>query len=251
MPVKMRLQRFGKKRSPFYHLVIADGRAPRDGRFIEKIGTYNPTKVPAEIELDFEAALSWLQKGAQPTDTMRAILSYKGVMYKYHLLKGVNKGAFSEEEAEKRFQAWLKEKEAKIAAKSESVQNKAQDEINQRLEAESKIREARAEELAKKKAAELDAEAAAKAEAEAEAAPAEEAPAEAVAEEAAPAEEAPAAEVKEEAAPAAEEAKEEATPAAEETKEEAPAAEAKKEEAPAEEAKEEEASDDKKAEEEK
>lgn len=235
MPVKMRLQRFGKKRSPFYHLVIADGRAPRDGKFIEKIGTYNPTKVPAEIELDFEAALSWLQKGAQPTDTMRAILSYKGVMYKYHLLKGVNKGAFSEEEAEKRFQAWLKEKEAKIAAKSESVKNKTQDEVNQRLEAESKIREARAEELAKKRAVVLDAEAAAKAEAEAEAAPA---PA---AEETAPAEEAPAAEVKEE----------EAAPAAEEAKEEAPAAEAKKEEAPAEEAKKEETSDDKKAEEEK
>ena len=201
MPVKMRLQRFGKKRSPFYHIVIADGRAPRDGKFIEKIGTYNPTKVPAEIELNFEAALSWLQKGAQPTDTMRAILSYRGVLYKYHLLKGVKKGAFSEEEAEKRFQTWLKEKEAKIAAKSDSIKSKADEETNKRLEAESKIREARAEELAKKKAVELDAEAAAKAEAEAE------------------------------AAPAKEEATEEAAQA--ETKEEAPAAEAK-EETPAE-----------------
>lgn len=233
MPVKMRLQRFGKKGSPFYHLVIADGRAPRDGKFIEKIGTYNPTKVPAEIDLNFEAALSWLQKGAQPTDTMRAILSYKGVLYKYHLLKGVKKGAFSEEEAEKRFQAWLTEKEAKIAAKSESVRNKAQEETNKRLEAESKIREARAEELAKKRAAEMDAEAAAKTEAEAEAAPTGEVPA---TEEAAPAEETPVADAKEENAPAAEE-----------TKEEAPAAEAKEEAPAAEEAKEE-AADDKKAE---
>jgi len=199
MPVKMRLQRFGKKRKPFYHLVIADGRAPRDGKFIEKIGTYDPTRIPAEIKLNFEAALSWLQKGAQPTDTVRAILSYKGVLYKYHLLKGVKKGAFSEEEAEKRFQAWLKEKEAKIAAKSESVKNKAQDEMSQRLEVERKIREARAEELAKKKAAER--------EAEAETATAEE--------------ENSAAEVKEEKAAPVEEAKEDA-----------PAAQAKKEDAP-------------------
>ncbi len=217
MPVKMRLQRFGKKRSPFYHLVIADGRAPRDGKFIEKIGTYNPTKVPAEIELNFEAALSWLQKGAQPTDTMRAILSYKGVLYKYHLLKGVKKGAFSEAEAEKKFESWLKDKEDRIAKKSEGIKSQEQEDIKKRLEAESKIREAREAELAKRRAAEVEAEAAA-----AKAAAAEEAPA------AEAAEEAPAAEVVEEA-PAAEAAEE--APAAE-AAEEAPAAEAA-EEAPA------------------
>jgi small subunit ribosomal protein S16 len=245
MPVKMRLQRFGKKRSPFYHLVIADGRAPRDGKFIEKIGTYNPTRVPAEIELNFEAALSWLQKGAQPTDTMRAILSYKGVLYKYHLLKGVKKGAFTEEEAEKRFQAWMKEKEAKIAAKSEGIKNQEQEDIKKRLEAESKIREARAEELAKKRAVELDAEAAAKAEAETEAAPAEEAPVDAVAEEEAPAaEEAPVAEA--EATEEAPVAEAEEAPAAEEVAEEAPAAEEVA--APAEEAAEEAPAEDAKAE---
>ncbi len=245
MPVKMRLQRFGKKRSPFYHLVIADGRAPRDGKFIEKIGTYNPTRVPAEIELNFEAALSWLQKGAQPTDTMRAILSYKGVLYKYHLLKGVKKGAFTEEEAEKRFQAWMKEKEAKIAAKSEGIKNQEQEDIKKRLEAESKIREARAEELAKKRAVELDAEAAAKAEAETEAAPAEEAPVDAVAEEEVPAaEEAPVAEA--EATEEAPVAEAEEAPAAEEVAEEAPAAEEVA--APAEEAAEEAPAEDAKAE---
>ncbi|MBE0649386.1 MAG: 30S ribosomal protein S16 [Bacteroidales bacterium] len=182
MPVKMRLQRFGKKRSPFYHVVIADGRAPRDGRFIEKIGTYNPTRVPAEIELNFEAALSWLQKGAQPTDTMRAILSYKGVLYKYHLLKGVKKGAFTEEEAEKRFQTWLEDKEAKITSKSEGILNLEKEEAKKRFEAENKVREAREAEIAKKRTAEREAEAAASKEAAAEST--EEAPVDEAAEEA-------------------------------------------------------------------
>ncbi len=169
MPVKMRLQRYGKKRSPYFHIVIADGRAPRDGKYIEKIGSYNPTKNPAEIKIDFEAALNWLQKGAQPTDTVRAILSYKGVLYKYHLLKGVKKGAFDEAQAEVKFQAWLKEKEAKIAAKVSGLQEESRKQRKERLEAEAKIREAREAELAKKKAAEIEAEAAAAKEAAGEA----------------------------------------------------------------------------------
>ncbi len=169
MPVKMRLQRYGKKRSPYFHIVIADGRAPRDGKYIEKIGSYNPTKNPAEIKIDFDAALNWLQKGAQPTDTVRAILSYKGVLYKYHLLKGVKKGAFDEAQAEVKFQAWLKEKEAKIAAKVSGLQEESRKQRKERLEAEAKIREAREAELAKKKAAEMEAEAAAAKEAAGEA----------------------------------------------------------------------------------
>ena len=174
MPVKMRLQRYGKKRSPYFHIVIADGRAPRDGKYIEKIGMYNPTKNPAEINIDFDAALNWLQKGAQPTDTVRAILSYKGVLYKYHLLKGVQKGAFDEAQAEVKFQAWLKEKEAKIAAKVSGLQEESRKQRKERLEAEAKIREAREAELAKKKAAEMEAEAAAAKEAAGEAEAAEE-----------------------------------------------------------------------------
>ncbi len=161
MPVKMRLQRYGKKRSPYFHIVIADGRAPRDGKYIEKIGMYNPTKNPAEINIDFDAALSWLQKGAQPTDTVRAILSYKGVLYKYHLMKGVQKGAFDEAQAEVKFQAWLKEKEAKIAAKISGLEEKSRNKKKAQLEAETKIREAREAELAKKRAVEMEAEAAA------------------------------------------------------------------------------------------
>jgi len=168
MPVKMRLQRYGKKRSPYFHIVIADGRAPRDGKYIEKIGMYNPTKNPAEINIDFEAALNWLKNGAQPTDTVKAILSYKGVLYKYHLMKGVQKGAFDEAQAEVKFQAWLKEKEAKIAAKVSGIEEKKRAEKKVHFEAESKIREAREAELAKRKAVELEAEAAAAKEAAAE-----------------------------------------------------------------------------------
>ncbi len=161
MPVKMRLQRYGKKRKPYFHIVIADGRAPRDGKYIEKIGYYNPTKNPALIEIDRDKALDWLQKGAQPTDTVRAILSYKGVLYKYHLLKGVKKGALTEEQAEVKFQAWLKEKEAKIAAKVSGLEEESRKARKERLEAEAKIREAREAELAKKRAVEEEAAAAA------------------------------------------------------------------------------------------
>lgn len=196
MPVKIRLSRRGRKKLPFYHIVVADSRAPRDGRIIERIGSYNPVTDPATIELDFDSALDWLQKGAQPTETARAILSYKGVLMKKHLLEGVKKGALTEEQAEEKFQAWLKEKEAKVQSKKERLAEGAKDETAKRLEAESKVREARAQEIAERLAKEAKAEAAEKAEADAEAA-----------EESAEVAEEPAAEVADE--PAAEEKAEE------------------------------------------
>ncbi len=158
MPAKIRLTRQGRKSKPFYHIVIADSRAPRDGRFIERIGSYNPNTNPATIELDFDRALDWLQKGAQPTETSRAILSYKGVLMKKHLLEGVKKGAFSEEEADKRFEAWMKEKESKIQAKIDRLAKSKEDETSKRFEEETKVKEAMAAELAKKKAKLLAAE---------------------------------------------------------------------------------------------
>ena len=121
MAVKIRLARHGKKAAPFYHIVAADSRAPRDGKLIEKLGTYNPITNPATIELNFERALDWLMKGAQPTDTCRAILSYKGVLYKKHLLGGVAKGAFSESDAEAKFNKWLEVKLGKIASKESKL----------------------------------------------------------------------------------------------------------------------------------
>ncbi|MDX2443879.1 MAG: 30S ribosomal protein S16 [Bacteroidales bacterium] len=153
MPAKIRLTRQGRKRKPFYHIVIADSRAPRDGRFIERIGIYDPNTNPATIELDFDSALNWLQNGAQPTDTCRAILSFKGVIFKNHLLNGVKKGAFSEEEAENRFQTWLKEKEGKVQAKIDQLLSAQKDAEKEIFEAETKINEARAEEIAKRQSA--------------------------------------------------------------------------------------------------
>ncbi|MEL6866120.1 MAG: 30S ribosomal protein S16 [Bacteroidota bacterium] len=117
MPVKIRLQRRGRKKRPFYHIVVADGRAPRDGRFIEKIGTYNPMTKPATIDLNRDKAFDWLMKGAQPTDTARAILRFKGVLYKKHLMRGVKKGALTVEEAEVKYQEWIDKKEAKVEAR--------------------------------------------------------------------------------------------------------------------------------------
>ncbi len=155
MPAKMRLQRHGKKGKPFYHIVIADGRAPRDGRFIEKIGTYNPITNPAEINIDLDKAITWLQNGAQPTDTVRAILSYKGVLYKLHLLKGVKKGAITQEQAEAKFQTWLNEKLARIEAKKKGLTDAERAERKKALEAEAKVKEAKAAEVAKKMAAAL------------------------------------------------------------------------------------------------
>lgn len=143
MSVKIRLQRHGKKGKPFYHIVVADARARRDGRFIEKLGTYNPITNPATIELNVDSAVKWLNNGAQPTDTAKAILSYKGALYKKHLQGGVAKGAFSAEEAEKRFNAWLEEKEAKIQGKKDSLAKSKQDAKKVALEAEQKVNEAR------------------------------------------------------------------------------------------------------------
>ena len=177
MPAKIRLQRHGKKGQPFYHIVIADGRAPRDGRFIEKIGTYNPVTVPAEINLNFDKALEWLNKGAQPTDTVRSILSKKGVMLKKHLMIGVQKGAMTAEQAEVKFQTWMKEKEAKLAQEVKAKAEKKRADQKARIEAESKVNAARAEAIAKKQAELAAQAAAAAAEATAEEAPAEEAPA--------------------------------------------------------------------------
>jgi small subunit ribosomal protein S16 len=115
MAVKIRLQRKGRRKKPFYHIVIADSRAPRDGKFIERIGSYNPMTSPATITLDFETTLDWLEKGAVPTDTARAILRFKGVLYRKHLNRGVNKGAFSQEDADRMFAEFIQAKEAKIA----------------------------------------------------------------------------------------------------------------------------------------
>jgi small subunit ribosomal protein S16 len=120
MAVKIRLQRKGRKKAPFYHIVIADARAPRDGRFIEKIGIYNPITKPATIELDREKAFEWLMKGAQPTDTTRAIMRYKGVLYRKHLSRGVQKGALTQEKADQMYQDWIANKEGSITQKVEA-----------------------------------------------------------------------------------------------------------------------------------
>ncbi len=152
MATKIRLQRFGKKGQPFYHIVIADGRAPRDGKFIEKIGTYNPLTIPATIDIDMEKAMSWLQKGASPTDTAKAILSYKGVLYKNHLAKGIAKGAFDQVAADAKFEKWQAEKQAKIASKISQRAQESKSEMKKRLEAEEKIKEDREQALAAKQA---------------------------------------------------------------------------------------------------
>lgn len=203
MPVKIRLQRKGRKKRPFYHIVVADVRAPRDGKFIDKIGSYNPMTKPATIEVDRDAAFDWLMKGAQPTDTVRAILRFKGVMYRKHLMRGVAKGALTQEEADKKYQEWVDAKEAKVAARSEESAKEKADFLSRVsgvapvIEEPAPVEEAPAEET--EAAAE---EAAPEAEVTTEEVPAEEA---AAPEAEASTEEAPA----EEAAPEAEEAKSE------------------------------------------
>ena len=152
MAVKIRLSRHGRKRFAFYHIVVANSRAPRDGRYIERIGSYNPNTNPATIDLEFDKALDWLEKGAQPTDTVRAILSYKGVLYKKHLLGGVKKGSFNEEEAERRFDAWKAAKDAKIEAKKDNLTKDADKERRKKLEAEAKVNEERLAALAARRA---------------------------------------------------------------------------------------------------
>jgi small subunit ribosomal protein S16 len=143
MATKIRLQRHGRKGKPFFHIVIADSRSPRDGRFIEKIGIYNPVTNPATIELDIDAAVSWLQKGAQPTNTAKNILSYKGALMKKHLLGGVAKGAFDEAEAEKRFENWLDERSQAVENKKQGLAKAKEDAKSAALEAEKKKSEAR------------------------------------------------------------------------------------------------------------
>ncbi len=143
MPVKIRLQRHGKKGKPFYWIVAADARSKRDGRYLEKLGTYNPNVNPAEINLDVDGAVTWLQNGAQPTDTARAILSYKGAMLKKHLKGGVAKGALTEEQVEEKFNAWLEEKAAKVQAKTDGLSKAEADAKAKALEAEKAVNEAR------------------------------------------------------------------------------------------------------------
>ncbi|PCJ95527.1 MAG: 30S ribosomal protein S16 [Flavobacteriaceae bacterium] len=193
MPVRIRLQRHGKKGKPFYWIVAADARAKRDGKFLEKLGTYNPNTNPAIITLKVDNSVTWLQNGAQPSDTAKKILSYKGVLLKHHLLGGVAKGALTEEQAEEKFTAWLEEKGKSVAEKTDGLNKVKADAKAKALEAEKEVSD-------KRLAAAVEEE---------------------VAEEAAKA-------ATEEAAPAVEEAKEEA-PAAEEA---APAVEEAKEEAP-------------------
>ena len=128
MATKIRLQRFGKKGKPFYHVVVADSRAPRDGKFIERIGSYNPNTNPATVEIEFEKALDWLNKGAQPTDTCRALLSYRGILYKKHLEGGIKKGALTQEQADAKFTEWLGGKEGKIEGKKDGL-TKSKEEV--------------------------------------------------------------------------------------------------------------------------
>lgn len=199
MATKLRLQRRGRKNYPFYQIIVADSRAPRDGKYIERIGSYNPNTHPATITLDFDRALYWLQTGAQPTDTVRNILSGEGVLMKKHLLGGVAKGAFDEAEAEKRFEAWKNNKQQAVQSLKNKDEEKKRAEEKARLDAEKEVNKAKAEALAKKKAEQAAADAP-EVETETEAEVAEE-------------------------APAAEPAATEEAPAAEETATEEPAAE--------------------------
>mgnify|MGYP001268488529 CR=1 FL=1 len=247
MPVRIRLQRHGKKGKPFYWLVAADSRSKRDGRYLEKIGTYNPNVNPAFIDVNMDSALKWLENGAVPSETARNILSHLGIMLKHHLNGGIKKGALTQEQADEKFKKWMTEKEEKIKAKLDGLIKDESEAKKKKIEAEKAVNEKRisdaANALAESEASEV--EEAKSEEAPGETATAEEAkPEEAPAEDAKP-EEAPAEDTKPEEAPA-EEAKPEEAPAetttAEEAKpEEAPAEDAKPEETPAEEAKPEEA----------
>ncbi|MEM6516565.1 MAG: 30S ribosomal protein S16 [Bacteroidota bacterium] len=143
MPVKIRLQRHGKKGKPYYWIVAADARAKRDGKYLEKLGAYNPNTNPATIELNVDGAVTWLQNGAQPTDTAKAILSYKGALLKNHLSIGVKKGAITQEQADEKFNAWLEEKEAKIQAKADGLSEAEAKAKAKALEAEKAVNEAR------------------------------------------------------------------------------------------------------------
>ena len=175
MSVKIRLSRHGKKNFAYFHIIVADSRAPRDGRFIERIGTYNPNTNPATIELASDKALDWLNKGAQPTDTCRRILSYKGVLLKKHLQEGIKKGALTEDAAQQKWEAWMQEKESKVQAKKSDLAQASRDVLKTRQEAETKAKEAKAAVIAQKKSEQALKEAEAKAAAATEEAAAEEA----------------------------------------------------------------------------
>lgn len=153
MPVRIRLARNGRKSQAIYSIVATDSRAPRDGKFIEKLGVYNPNTNPATIELNFDRALQWLQDGAQPSDTAKSLLSRKGVMLKKHLLEGVKKGAFTEDVAEEKFNKWIEEKASKIQESASKIKDEKINSKKQRLEAERKVNEERAKAIAEKKAA--------------------------------------------------------------------------------------------------
>jgi len=143
MPVKLRLQRHGKKGKPFYWIVAADSRAKRDGKFLEKVGTYNPNTNPATIELNIDSAVKWLHNGAQPTDTARAILSYKGALLKHHLDGGVRKGALTQEQADEKLAKWLEEKSGKVTAKKDRVSKEKADTKEKALAAEKETNQKR------------------------------------------------------------------------------------------------------------
>ena len=152
MATKIRLQRHGRKGYAFYHIVVADSRAPRDGKFIERLGSYNPNTNPATIDLNFDRALYWVETGAQPTDTVRNILSREGVMLMKHLKGGVKKGAFNEDQAKAKFEAWKTSKESAIDSIKAKLNEEKSAERKKRLEAEAEINKAKAEIVAKKKA---------------------------------------------------------------------------------------------------
>lgn len=188
MPVKIRLQRHGKKGKPFFQIVAADSRSKRDGRYIERLGSYNPNHDPAIIDINFDRCLYWVEVGAQPTDTARAILSYKGVLMRDHLNRGVKKEALTQEQADAKFEQWMKEKAAKIDAKKEKLSKAEEDARKAALKAEAEVNEKRRVEIEARNA-EMAAEANAQSEEAAEDAPVEEATS---AEEAPATEEAPA-----------------------------------------------------------
>lgn len=160
MPVKIRLQRHGKKGKPFYWVVAADARAKRDGRYLEKLGIYNPNTNPATVEIDIDSAVSWLEKGAQPTDTARTLLSYRGALLKHHLNGGVRKGALTQEEADKKLAAWLEEKVAKIDAKKDGISKGKAEAYAKRIEDEKAAGEKRLAQAAAAEAEAVEAEAA-------------------------------------------------------------------------------------------
>ena len=154
MATRIRLQRHGKKGRPFYHMVIADSRAKRDGKFIEKIGTYNPNTNPATINIEFDRAMYWVGVGAEMSETARAILHYKGVMYKSHLLKGMAKGALTADQVEAKFNEWAAAKEAKVQAKRDNLSKAQEDALAKRLAAEANVNAARAKAIEAKNAPE-------------------------------------------------------------------------------------------------